>query len=220
MNFTVLGGTGFIGRNLAKHLRGQGHDVYVPARDATDLFERDLGHVVYAIGLTGDFRTRPFDTIESQVCLLARLLKQCRFQSWLYLSSTRVYSNLPAGVTAREDMPVPLLPNADGLYDLSKLTGESLCLTHPSPAVRVARLSNVYGSDQSPHTFLGAVLDELKREGRVTVNETPASGKDYIAIQDIMPMLENIGLHGQKRMYTWPAAAWLHTRNCSKKLSN
>jgi nucleoside-diphosphate-sugar epimerase len=201
MNFTIFGGTGFVGRNLAEYLARQGHSVYVPSKEALDIFDRDLGHVIYAIGLTGDFRTRPFDTVEAHVCLLARLLKECRFDSWLYLSSTRVYSSLNVNEPANEDKPIVLLPNADSLYDISKLMGESLCLSYPSLRVRVARLSNVYGEGQSPHTFLAAILEELKCNGHVVVNETPLSGKDYVAIEDVLPIIESIALDGQKRVY-------------------
>ena len=201
MNFTVFGGNGFVGAHLVHHLKNQGHTVTVPGRDLHGIFSIDLGHVVYAIGLTGDFRSRPFDTVEAHVCLLSMLLQKCRFDSWLYLSSTRVYSGLDLQKLATENSEIIVAPGSDSLYNLSKLMGESLCLASPKPAVRVARLSNVYGAGISADTFLGSVFDDLRLHRCVTLDESPDSGKDYVASSDVVALLEVISIHGQQRLY-------------------
>lgn len=201
VNFTVLGGNGFIGRHLVGHLKSLGHDVTVPGRDMVADPDRDLGHVIYAIGLTGDFRSRPFDTIDAHVNRLSAILQGARFQSLLYLSSTRVYGGLgPKGV-GREASPLPVTPSADSLYDLSKLLGEALCLGQANRQIRVARLSNVYGADQSPQTFLGAVMGELLSAGSVSINEDPKSSKDYISVENVAEILVQISQGGQERLY-------------------
>ena len=53
---------------------------------------RPAGHVIDCIGLTGDFRVRPLDTAEAHVGLVARCLAELQFDSFLLLSSTRVYA--------------------------------------------------------------------------------------------------------------------------------
>jgi uncharacterized protein YbjT (DUF2867 family) len=68
--FTVLGAGGFIGGRLVEHLRGLGHEVDAPPRRPAEAYVdglggRQLGHVVYCIGLTADFRTRPYETVEA-----------------------------------------------------------------------------------------------------------------------------------------------------------
>jgi len=77
---TVLGGQGFIGRHLTRYLRGLGYEVWVPDREALDDYlkmpETTLGEVFYCIGLTADFRARPFDTVRAHVSLLADVLEQ------------------------------------------------------------------------------------------------------------------------------------------------
>ncbi len=201
LKFTVFGGHGFIGSHIVQHLRAKGYSVNVPGRDLSDVFDRELGHVIYSIGLTADFRSRPFDTVEAHVCLLSKLLQKCRFDSWLYLSSTRVYSGLDLKKMATEKSSVVVAPGSDSLYNLSKLLGESLCLACAKPNVRVARLSNVYGAGISADTFLGSVIDDLRVHGRVTVNESPDSGKDYVASSDVVSLLEVISLRGLERLY-------------------
>lgn len=198
MKFTVLGSTGFIGKAVTAHLRGKGHDVETPARDAISLAGKDLGHVIYAIGMTGNFREHPDLAIEAHVNVLQRLIKDAGFQSWLYLSSTRIY-----GMSRDNDeaAKISLTPNADTLYDLSKLLGESICLSHKNPAVRVARLSNVYGAGQSEHTFLGSILRDVKQTGKATIGEGQLSSKDYVSVHDVAELIELIALHGRERLY-------------------
>jgi nucleoside-diphosphate-sugar epimerase len=201
MKFTVFGGNGFIGRNLSAYLRRRGHEVFVPSRNGEDAIAQDLGHAIYAIGMTGNFRGRPFDTVEAHVGRLAYLLQNTRFDSWLYLSSTRVYSQVGANQLAKENMPIPVTPNPDSLYDISKLMGEALCLSQQSPEVRVARLSNVYARDQSKHTFLASIIDGITTAGSVVIMESPTSAKDYIALSDVTMLIEKIALSGRERVY-------------------
>jgi nucleoside-diphosphate-sugar epimerase len=197
MKFTVLGSTGFIGRTLTAHLRAKGHEVDTPDRNTQSLAGKNLGHVIYAIGMTGNFREHPDLAIEAHVNVLQRLIKDADFESWLYLSSTRVYG---MGDTL-ETTPVSVLPNADTLYDLSKLLGEAVCLSHKKPAVRVARISNVYGAGQSQHTFLGSILRDLKNGGKATIGEGKLSSKDYVSVNDVAELIELIALHGKERLY-------------------
>lgn len=227
MKFTILGGRGFIGATMVKYLTEAGHDVHVPKRDLSDIDKKSAGHIMYAIGLTGDFRTRPYDTVDAHVTLLAALLREVQFESWLYLSSTRLYG---AGVRASavtEESDICLRPCADSLYDLSKLTGEALCLAHPRDSVRVARLSNVVGVGQSEATFLGAVLKELSDSNDTVVLESADSSKDYIDVDEVTRALTSIATSGRHRLYN--VASGVQTthaeigniihRHCGKSLS-
>ncbi len=200
-HFTVLGASGFIGRNMVEHLRAQGWDVLAPSRGDASVFTKPLGHVLYCVGLTGDFRQHPFETVEAHVGLLGRVLREARFDSFLYLSSTRVYGGLPADALASEELALPQRPSLEGLYDLSKLLGEALCLAQPNPSIRVVRLSNVYGSGQSRHTFLQMLLDSLAQRGEVEIGEAPESSKDYVDLADVLELLPRIALQGRERLY-------------------
>lgn len=95
--YTVIGASGFVGSHVAAHLRGQGIEPFCPVRDDPALWDHDLGRIFYCAGLTGDYRTRPFDTVEAHVGLLARLLEKARFERIVYLSSTRLYDSQPGG---------------------------------------------------------------------------------------------------------------------------
>lgn len=197
MKFTILGSTGFIGRHLVMNLREQGVEVDTPARDIKTLKGKNLGHVIYAIGMTGNFRQHPDATVEAHVNVLKRLLDGAEFLSWLYLSSTRVYGGKK---TTHETDKINITPETD-IYDASKLQGEAICLAHPQKTVRVARLSNVYGADQSRSSFLGMVMESLTHKDEVVLQESPQSAKDYIAIDDAIQLLQEIALRGKDRVY-------------------
>ena len=48
MNFTIIGGKGFVGGAVVARLRADGHEVFVPERDDPSMSQRKLGHVIYA----------------------------------------------------------------------------------------------------------------------------------------------------------------------------
>lgn len=187
---TVLGASGFIGSHLIRFLDRSGVRSNAPARGDEAIFREDLGHVIYAIGLTADFRSRPFDTVEAHVCLLNRLLQQGKFASLTYLSSTRIYANAER---TDEDATVPV--GSQGLsdfYNLSKLMGESLCLNCGRERMKVARLSNVVGLRKDPDIFIDQLLEEGRHTGKVHFRTSLASRKDYIDIGDAVELLSRI----------------------------
>ena len=194
--FTVLGSGGYLGSHLAETLQRAGYEVILPARG--EPLPAASGHVVFCIGVASDFRRRPHDTIRAHVVELERYLSQGGWTSFLYLSSTRVYAG---GARGDEDAGLLLRPtDPDHIYNLSKATGESLCLTLDHPRLRVVRLSNVYGDDAGTGTFIADVLRDA-RTGAVQFGMDAASEKDYVALPDVLELLPRIALAGRGRLY-------------------
>lgn len=197
--FTVLGASGYIGGRVVARLREDGVEVFAPARNDASIFNRNLGHVIYAIGLTADFRSRPYDTARAHVSVLTDVLENCTFESITYLSSTRVYGHAMNGVTGRSFNVDPSDPS--DLYNLTKLTGESLCLNGKAANARVIRLSNVVGpGDVRSDNFIDSIVSEAMG-GRLVVRSAPESSKDYIHIEDVAEMLPRIAANGRARIY-------------------
>jgi nucleoside-diphosphate-sugar epimerase len=195
----VLGASGVIGRHLVAQLRAAGETVFTPERGETAIYEKPLGHVIYAIGLTADFRQRPFDTVQAHVSLLAEVLQRADFESLLYLSSTRVYARASEG---REDAWLPVQSqDPSDLYNLSKLMGESLCLHGGRKDVRIARLSNVVGGEDADSDNFVPSLVRAARAGRIVLRTAPDSAKDYIHIDDVVTLLQRIATRGRERLY-------------------
>ena len=206
---TVFGAAGFIGRRLTAHLCAQGWEVLALARGDEAWRGVDLGHVFYCAGLTADFRVRPFDTVDAHVTLAVEVLRRARFDSFLYCSSTRVY----AGATeAVETAQLRVDPNQPGdLYNLSKLMGEAACLAADHPAVRVARLSNVFGHDPASDNFIASIVRDAVMTGEVRLATDPRSAKDYMALDDVCVALERIAVAGEAGIYN--VAAGVNTTN-------
>ncbi|WAI81961.1 MULTISPECIES: NAD-dependent epimerase/dehydratase family protein [Achromobacter] len=184
---TVLGATGFIGRHLVARLRTDGTPCQAPPRHDPGLMTRPLGHVIYAIGLTSDFRSRPLDTVEAHVCLLRSLLAAGNFDSLTYLSSTRVYAG---SADTRESATLAVNPNdPSDLYNLSKLMGESLCLHCGRRGAKVARLSNIVGLRDTPDSFIDQLLEEGARGNGITLRTSLSSRKDYLYIDDAVSQI-------------------------------
>lgn len=194
MMVTVLGAGGFIGSRLVRSLHQLGYEVYAPLRGATDIFERDLGTVIYTIGLTADFRSRPYETAEAHVGYLARILEKAHYRSLTYLSSTRVYQGSCNG---SEDKPLQVFPDASGLYNLTKLTGEALCLQ--SGKGNVARLANIVGEGASD-SFVAQLLAEAAT-GTIQLRSALESAKDYLLINDAVQALIAIASSSTQGIY-------------------
>lgn len=203
-SFTVLGAAGFVGQRVVARLRVGGAQVYAPERDDPALFTQPLGHVIYAAGLTADYLARPYDTVEAHVGLLARVLQQCRWDSLVYLSSTRLYDSLGA-VDATESLRLLLDPTQPRhLYDLSKGLGESLCQTAGGGRARVARLACVYEGIADADGFLPALLRQVQGATAmqcITVASSPSFARDYVHVTDVVDGLIQIVLHGKQAVY-------------------
>jgi nucleoside-diphosphate-sugar epimerase len=87
------------------------------------------------------------------------------------------------------------------IFNLSKLTAECLCLSLDQPGIRIARISNVYGADFHSDNFLTAVIRDALQRGFVRLGVHPEGAKDYVAIADVIEMLERIALGGRYRLY-------------------
>lgn len=208
MKATVLGASGFIGRHLAETLRARGAQCWMPERGDPEIYKRSLGCVYYCIGLTADFRTRPYDTVDAHVGVLRQVLERADFDSLVYLSSTRVYQGC---TVASEEQPLLVMPHQpDNLYNISKLMGESLALASGRGCI-VARLSNVVGSDMGATNFLGNLVAESLRSDAVTFQTGLSSEKDYVWIDDAVEGLIAVGSKGKNPIYNIA---------CGKNVSN
>lgn len=197
-HFTILGAGGFIGRHLGQTLRQEGAKVVAPAR-REGLPAGPLGHVIYCIGLTADFRTRPLDTMEAHVCRLREVLGHGDFDSLLYLSSTRVYGGASDGCETASIAVDPA--SASDLYNISKLAGEALCFAQDDDRVRIARLANVFGTEMAPDTFLAALICAAIEDRHIALQTAREAVKDYIAIEDVSRAVIRIARAGRERIY-------------------
>ena len=221
---TVIGGRGFIGRALVHHLRETGWQCWVPERDCSwPVQERELGHVFYCAGLTADFLQRPVDAVEAHVSLLSRVLQSPSYTSLIYLSSTRLYDGLAAGTLAHESDLLSVAPsNPRHFYDLTKLTGESICHVMGQGRARIARLSCVYDLGNAVGGFLPTLLDQVAQlppGGVLTVESSPGRARDYVFIGDVLRALVAMALGGEHTTYNVASGCNLRNEELAQWIS-
>ena len=213
---TVLGATGFIGASLVRRLEERSAPCQAPGRHES-LVGRPLGHVVYCIGLTGDFRFHPYQTAEAHVCKLKSLLEKSDFESLTYLSSTRLYRG--GSAPAREDGHIHVNPtDSDDLYNISKAMGESLSLASGRP-VKVIRLSHVYGLDWGSRSFLSSVITDAVQQGRVVLRSSLESERDYVSIDDVLDLIVKVATAGSHRIYNVASGTNVSNRQLASRLA-
>jgi len=194
---TVLGASGFVGSHLVQRLKETGLEYQAIARGDA-LPTGNLGNAIYCIGLTADFRSKPLETVDAHVCTLVDLLRRAEFDSFLYLSSTRLY--LESKSTNESQQLFVKAPNPDDLYNMSKAMGESVVLNCKSNT-RVARLSNVYGCDFTSDNFLSQLLRQVVAGERIVLQTARDSAKDYVNVSDVVNGLIQIATSGRERIY-------------------
>jgi nucleoside-diphosphate-sugar epimerase len=199
IEYTILGANGFIGSSLVKYLTANKTPCRAVGRH--DPLPERLGHVIYCIGLCADFRTRPFDTVDAHVSTLARYLTGTKFESFTYISSTRLYYRLDPDTVALETSRLIVDPHdPNDIYNLSKLAGESLCLATGNPNVRIVRLSNVYGGNDKSGNFLTIILRNALTHKPAIFFDSMASEKDYIDVDDVVRALVLIPQRASSRV--------------------
>lgn len=215
--FTLFGGHGFIGRALSHELTRRGAEVLCPPRESLDPPSGGFGTLVWCIGLTADFRTRPIDTAIAHVGLLAQVLAQHAHDRVVFLSSTRVYSGVTG--TAEEAALAVHPANPSDLYNATKLAGEALVLTaYPKTGV-VVRLSNIVGPGEAARaTFLGAISRQALA-GRIELETAPITAKDYLWIDDAAHCLAQIAESGKESIYNLARGRQITHRQWSELLA-
>jgi len=201
-HFTILGGRGYIGSYFARFLDRKGIQHWTPERDDPEIFTRELGCVVYCIGMTQDFAKKPVETMDAHVARLMSVLRAARFNNLIYLSSTRLFDGLKGSVTEQSDLH--LNPgNPRHLFDLSKAAGEALCCAMTGLDAIVVRLSTVYDDELAGRCFIHEILRRSlePQMHTIDVDTSPYTERDYVHIEDVCLALFQLSERHSHRIY-------------------
>lgn len=213
-NFTVFGGTGFIGKNIVEKLVSDGHSVFIPERKDPDIYSNNLGTVIYCAG-NGNCDGEPFKVFEANTALLASILERSKFEKLVYVSSTRLYLN--QGCSDEFNNIVTYSSDERRLFNLTKLLGEELCLKSGRNVV-IIRPSNVYGLALNSPLFLPAITRDAIQNGVVNMYVSKEYSKDYVSVSDVVKAVTELSLKDNLASKVYNVASGTNT--CSYQIAD
>lgn len=184
MKYTVIGGRGFIGSKIVDTLKCENANVWVPEKNNTELFTKELGIVIYCAG-HGDCDNGFLKVLDSNVLLLSKVIEKSSFDKLIYVSSTRIYMGQSESNEA-SDLTI-LSQDSRRLFNLTKLIAEELLLKSKKD-IAIVRPSNVYGLALESPLFLPSIIRNAVNNGKVDMYVSPEYAKDYVSVDDVAEM--------------------------------
>jgi nucleoside-diphosphate-sugar epimerase len=202
-------GLGYIGRHLfqvfQKYQSGFNLRILCFNRENLNkIGDIEVDYLFNCAGYTGDFRTKPFETIDANINLPVFLLKNARIKTaFVSLSSTRIYGFTKNKKRVFTELDSSKEQHTEGgyIYDGSKMMMESLLLNHAKTSdfkIVIPRLSNVFGrytlADLDDSTFLKVLLKASISPKKIETAQNKNSAKDYIFIDDAVEGILRVAL--------------------------
>lgn len=182
MKISLFGANGFIGTAILASARARGVEVIVYNR--TDLVPsgKSLGHVIYAAG-AGNCVDDYLNVLEANCTKLSKIISQNNYDSFVYLSSTRVC--MDAEETKEYADTISRYSDNRRLFNLTKQVSEELLRRDNRPHL-IIRPSNVYGLALKSDLFLPSIIRDALVTGMVSMHVTPFYSKDYVKVDDLV----------------------------------
>ena len=91
IQITIFGHKGFIGKNILLKLRLKKEKIFLPKRNILK-YKINLGHIIYCIG-SHQWRNEPYSAFNTDIAMIANVLKNNNYKSFNLISSTRIYKD-------------------------------------------------------------------------------------------------------------------------------
>ncbi len=198
IRFTVFGHKGFLGSNIVNYLKSKDYHVYCPARNKVK-FSKNLNNVIYCIG-SDNVLQNPVNAINSNLFILSKILNSNKFKSFIYISSTRIYSN--SNKTDELSNIKVDVNSKDYFFNTLKIAAENLCLSQNDKNIKVIRLSNLYGLNFSKQVYLlPTLIRNSIRKGKIDIFLNKKSKKNYLNVDDAIDIILKIIHKSKHRIY-------------------
>ena len=217
MKILVTGGAGFIGTNLVKHLKFDGHDVVVLDDYSTGTKQNHIDDVKYIEGDIEmvEYLNNDFDLIYH---LAAQSRVQPSFESPTETFRTNVIGTqsvmefaraknikvVYAGSSSKHHDPT------DSPYAQYKFLGEEVCKLYRKTYdvnVEICRFYNAYGTyeplDLENGNVIGIWREQIKSGHPITIVGDGEQKRDFIHVDDIVDGLIKIGMSDESHEDAW-----------------
>jgi nucleoside-diphosphate-sugar epimerase len=212
-------GLGYIGKYLFHYLSTYSleFDYSVEAfgrGNISSLKDKEFHYFFNCAGNTGDFRTRLWATIDSNLFLTQFILENCHIsECYVAISSTRLY-----GFSENKDILFEESGrkihcgdhlSTDFVYDGTKMLLESALWNYSKKVdfkISICRLSNLYGryskEDLNDSTYLKLLIRAKIEGSHINVEQNISNTKGYIFIDDaIMGLIHSAAYADKSDIY-------------------
>jgi UDP-glucose 4-epimerase len=217
MKILVTGGAGFIGTNLVKHLKFDGHSVCVLDDYSTGTKQNHIEGVKY---INGDIEM--IEYLNTDFDLIYHLAAQSRVQpsfddptqtfrvnvkgteSVMEFARAKNIKVVYAGSSSKHHDPT------DSPYAQYKFLGEEVCRLYRKTYdvnVEICRFYNAYGTyeplDLENGNVIGIWREQIKLQRPITIIGDGEQKRDFIHVDDIVDGLVKVGLSDESHEDAW-----------------
>lgn len=165
-------------------------------------------YIIHAAGYgqPGKFMENPIKTIQINSCATLELFEHLHKDgSFLFLSSSEVYSGLIKPPFNESQIGVTNINHPRASYIEGKRTGETICNEYRKLGIKAksARVSLAYGPGTKPHDkrVLNSFIEKALIYGKIDLQDLGEAKRTYCYITDAVELLWNILLFGKDNIY-------------------
>lgn len=152
------------------------------------------------------FLADPVETLALGTEVTLDLLRRTRpGGSFLFLSSSEVYSGLPAPPFREDQIGTTTPAHPRACYIESKRAGEAACHAFATRgiAAKIARVSLAYGPGTRPgdRRVLNSFIETALTRGEIAMRDPGRARRTYAYVSDVVEMLWSILLQGRESVY-------------------
>ena len=186
--YTIFGHTGFIGKEIAHHLKKYKNKIFLPPRNQI-IFKKNLGDIIYCVG-SDDWKSKKKGGYESNFGHLQKIIFSNKFRSIIFLSTTRLYINSKLD-TSENTYIKNHSDDENDYYNILKLMSETLLLNFHKNT-KIIRLSNVFGFNYDSPLVLPTLIKDAIKKSKLKITININATKDYISIKDVINLIFKI----------------------------
>jgi nucleoside-diphosphate-sugar epimerase len=189
----VLGGNGFIGKHLVKHLEGHQFDFLSPRSKELDITKplqsikgiKHVYHLAGQSGVVGSWKNFP-DYHLTNVQGTANVLDFCHKHncSLTYISSY-IY-----GIPEKIPIDETAITKPSNPYSFTKYLGEEICKFYAREygvTINILRLFNVYGPGQGSDFLISKIIRQFTDNSKKDVClESLTPRRDFVFVKDVI----------------------------------
>ena len=201
MSVVVIGKNSFLASHLREAVSDDASWMFLSHKEALENLEwLNQAKIVLNFALHPDMKTGPYNRKNDIDLNLAQHIKG-KCIHYVMMSTRMVYGAAPDNLILHEDMDVA--PNTP--YSRNKWQTEQALhdILRPNQ-LTILRMGNIFGCEQGRRSFLGAMLDGLRKENCIRFDIAEDSRRDFLSVwrwrddlvrivRNICPGLYNIG---------------------------